>query len=113
MVNQEPLYTTQNVEHSISQTFTKLGQFYQTIIDNYLLRVETSELIESFPQSIENSIQSQISLQAFTVQEVLNDEVFSQIQQKWNFFVSYEKKLLYNLVALQDAIRSENSNQIA
>ncbi len=70
-------------------------------------------MIESFPQSIENSIQSQISLQAFTVQEVLNDEVFSQIQQKWNFFVSYEKKLLYNLVALQDAIRSENSNQIA
>ena len=107
-----PASTTQKVEFSISQTLTKLGQLYQTLIKNYLQGIDTSGLTP-LTQTIQQSIQTQVSLQAFTAHEVLDNEIVSQTHQRWNFIISYEKKLLYNLLSLQDAIHYHNSDQFA
>jgi len=106
-----PATTPQTVELSIRQTFTQMGQFYQALADNYLQGAATSE-VASFPQSIQQSIQSQVSLQAFTAQEVVDDAMVAQTHQKWNFLIGYEKKILDNLVSLQDAIHAHDSGEI-
>ncbi|MDF5727765.1 MAG: aromatic acid exporter family protein [Rhizonema sp. PD38] len=106
-----PATTPQKVELSIRQTFTKMGQFYQAIADRYLQGADTSE-ITSLSQSIQQSIQSQVSLQAFTAHEIVNDAIVAQTHQKWDFFIGYEKKILGNLLSLQDAIYAHNSGDI-
>ncbi len=107
-----PATTPQKVELSIRQTFTQMGQFYQALADNYLQGAATTD-VTSLTQSIQQSIQSQVSLQAFTAQEVVDDAMVAQTHQTWNFIVGYEKKILDNLVSLQDAIHAHDSGEVA
>ncbi|MDF5731629.1 MAG: hypothetical protein PUP92_27375 [Rhizonema sp. PD38] len=106
-----PATTPQKIELSIRQTFTQMGQFYQALADNYLQGIPTVE-VTSLPQSIQQSIQSQVSLQAFTALEVVDNVIVAQTNQKWNYLIGYEKKILDNLLSLQDAINAHDSGDI-
>jgi uncharacterized membrane protein YgaE (UPF0421/DUF939 family) len=107
-----PTTATQKLKLGISQTFTELGDFYQTVVNNYLQGMKKSD-ITPFTQSILQSIQNHVSLQGTIAQEVSDNAVVVQAKQRWNFLISYEKKLLYDLVSLQNAIQYDSSGQIA
>jgi uncharacterized membrane protein YgaE (UPF0421/DUF939 family) len=104
-----PDTASQQLDPSLSLTFSKLGQLYEIVINQYLYSQNSTAAIVQLSDEIRRSIRSQDLLLAETKLEPKDGLLVAQKQQHWIFLLSHAKTLLSNILSLNHGIEQKNS----